>query len=128
MLYIRDTESWNRQIEKLQMLCVLLLSYSVEVSDNHPKIVSSIIGLLEQILDAHVKYFECLKSFSIDSKFFCNVLEFNLLNNLRNVLDKVGIIFERGAPDHPDIAEGVSDVSDQLSELVKVADSSFGGT
>jgi hypothetical protein len=89
MFNIRDAESRNGQIEKFQMLGILLLSNAIEVSDNHSKIVSCIIRLLEKILNAHVKNFNGLKSFSVDSKFFGNILEFNFLNDLRNIFDKV---------------------------------------
>ena len=86
------------------MLGVLLLSDTVEVSYDHSEIVSSIIGLLEKILDAHVKHLHSFQSFSIDTQFFSHILELDILNNFRNVLDEIGVILERGTSDHPDVA------------------------
>ena len=104
MFDVRNAQSWDGQIEKLQVFGIFLLSDTVEVSYDHSEIVSSIVGLLEKIFDAHIKHLHGLKSFSIDSQFFSHILELDFLNNFRDVLDEIGVILERGTSDHPDIA------------------------
>ena len=44
MFDVRNAQSWDGQIEKLQVFGIFLLSDTVEVSYDHSEIVSSIVG------------------------------------------------------------------------------------
>jgi len=99
-----DAKSWDSQVEKLKMLSILLLCDAIEIFDDHPKIISGVFSLLEQILNAHVEYLNSFKRLVFDSKLIGNILEFNFANNIWHVFSQVGIVFKRCRFDHPNIS------------------------
>lgn len=67
VFYEADCQWWNDEVEQLQMLGVLLFCDAFEVVHDHSEVVSSIVGLLEEVLDAQVKDLYCFHCLSSDS-------------------------------------------------------------
>lgn len=102
------------------MLCVLLISDAFEVLNNHSQIVCRIIGLFEQVFDAHIKQFDRFNCLSLNIQVSGNIFEFDVLNDLRDVFEKVSIVFERSTSDHTHVSESITNSSYQLTEPIQI--------
>lgn len=71
------------------MLRVLLLCDSIKVLNDHPKIISGIISLLEQVFYAHIENFDGFKGLTFNPELVSNILKLDFADNIRKVFSKI---------------------------------------
>ena len=122
-----DRQRRYNQVEQFEVLDVLLVENTIEVAHNHTQVITGLVRLREQVLDAHVEHLDSLDGLTGDSQIGRHVLKLDLLHYLRQVLDEVGVVLETSAADHAYVTESITNVSDELAELVKVRHAAFSG-
>ena len=106
-------------MEQFQVRAILALEYTIEVLHQDAKEIGGILFLLEQETDRHIKHLACLEGLSFYANFVSKILKSDIFNDLGNEFDKIRVILQGGVSNHAYDTQGISNLSDKLSELIQ---------
>lgn len=128
MFNIVKRQRWNHHIEQSQMFSLISIKHSVEVSNDQSKIISGVVGLFEDVSDAQVQHLHGFVGFFFDVQVVRLHFETGLFQHSWDVFDQVGVVLECRSSDHSHVPKCISNMRDQLSELIQIRDALLVGT